>query len=188
MFISRHARRAWRRLWSARELQVVVVQRRPGDRRRRRQAPADDSRGALVVPSGTLRPRWPSKRPPCRPASSASSPASKVRSLSTSNISLPLGDSWRHDRPLDAHRLHGAGTGSAGRDTARIRASRMRASLRPSSRPREGQCPPVCVGTFQRRFGTGFGEGLTQISPKTSWTRSASTGTTATDPTMTSRR
>src|SRR5262245_10927534 len=29
--------------------------------------------------------------------------------------------------------------------------------------PARGHCPPVCVGTFQRRFGRGFGEGLTQI-------------------------
>lgn len=29
--------------------------------------------------------------------------------------------------------------------------------------PAQGQCPPVCVGTFQRWFGKGFGEGLTQI-------------------------
>jgi hypothetical protein len=29
--------------------------------------------------------------------------------------------------------------------------------------PTKGQCPPVCVGSFQRRFGKGLGEGLTQI-------------------------
>jgi outer membrane protein OmpA-like peptidoglycan-associated protein len=29
--------------------------------------------------------------------------------------------------------------------------------------PTTGQCGPVCVGTFQRTFGTGFGEGLTQV-------------------------
>ena len=29
--------------------------------------------------------------------------------------------------------------------------------------PAAGQCPRVCVGTFQRECGTGFGEGLTQV-------------------------
>jgi hypothetical protein len=29
--------------------------------------------------------------------------------------------------------------------------------------PAQGQCPRVCVGTFQQRFGRGFGEGLTQV-------------------------
>jgi hypothetical protein len=29
--------------------------------------------------------------------------------------------------------------------------------------PVRGHCPQLCVGTFQRRFGRGFGEGLTQI-------------------------
>jgi hypothetical protein len=29
--------------------------------------------------------------------------------------------------------------------------------------PTKGQCAPVCVGSFQRKFGTGFGEGLTQV-------------------------
>lgn len=29
--------------------------------------------------------------------------------------------------------------------------------------PAAGQCPRVCVGTFQRTCGTGFGEGMTQV-------------------------
>ncbi|MCC7125152.1 MAG: hypothetical protein IT178_09905 [Acidobacteria bacterium] len=29
--------------------------------------------------------------------------------------------------------------------------------------PVQGQCPQLCIGTFQARFGTGFGEGLTQL-------------------------
>jgi hypothetical protein len=29
--------------------------------------------------------------------------------------------------------------------------------------PTQGQCPPLCVGTFQGKFGKAFGEGLTQI-------------------------
>jgi hypothetical protein len=29
--------------------------------------------------------------------------------------------------------------------------------------PTREQCPPPCIGTFQKAFGTGFGEGLTQV-------------------------
>ncbi len=29
--------------------------------------------------------------------------------------------------------------------------------------PAAGECPRVCIGTFQRAYGTGFGEGMTQV-------------------------
>ena len=68
----------------------------------------------------------------------------------------------RNDRPLDAHDLHDRDAGAAKRDASRVRAARGRSPVRGSGRPAPGSCPRVCVGTFQRTYGTGFGEGGTQ--------------------------
>ena len=56
------------------------------------------------------------------------------------------------------------GPGPAGPDAARVPPSTSACILfaHPHA-PTQPQCPRPCIGTFQARFGHGFGEGLTQV-------------------------